>query len=147
MASSYANHTYTQARNVRFSRCLWSGGGRRAAQKYKCPVGHVLKPVARTLLSDSWWEALVPSFYIKVDKPDVNACLNSMGSDLYRLFAIPLQRTFLPCKLDIFSYSSSFACTYFIHTQGSKYPPLSVVAQCLSYMLRIQSVSRYTLTT
>lgn len=39
MASSYANHTYTQARNVRFSRCLWSGGGRRAAQKYKCPVG------------------------------------------------------------------------------------------------------------
>lgn len=74
---------------------------------------HLLRPVARTLLSDSWGEALVLTFYIKADKPDMNACLNSMGSDLYRLFAIPLQRPFLPCELDIFSHLSSFACNLF----------------------------------
>jgi len=36
--SPYVNSTYIQARNVRFSRCLLSGDGRRATWSHKCPV-------------------------------------------------------------------------------------------------------------
>lgn len=44
--------------------------------------GHVLRLAARPPHLIPGGKHFYLSFYIKVDKPDVTACLNSMGSDL-----------------------------------------------------------------
>lgn len=135
----HANCAHVEGRGVKFSTCFLSGVGGAALGTLWGPC---VKAGSQTLHSQ-------PSFYRTADKADVNACLNSMGVNIWGFF-FPLQRLLLPCESGIFYYLSSSAPDLF-YTQSSKETFMICFTMpflhALKNKLRIQFLTRFTLTT
>lgn len=98
----HANCTYVEARSAKFSTCFLSGEGRAALSTLWGPC----------VEAGSQTPHSYPFFYTTADKPDVSACLNSMGADPWR-FLLPLQRLLPPCESGLFYNLSQSAPSLF----------------------------------